>query len=275
VGMVLGLLTALLWGASALIGAPGARALGPLASTVWVQLTGLAIAVPLALAAGPPHGPASAWIAAAVSGLAYVGGGALWTLGVTRGDVGLVTMLISTDGSVAALFAIILGERIAGQVVVPLLIVTTGIILATRSGRSHRSVDRVAVWAGLGGATSFAITFVAGGHATALATPWILLASRGTGSAVILPVAAVAGRIRSPRGVVGSLVGMAALDIAGFGAYILAARHGIAIAAVLASQYALIAVLGGRLVYGEHLARIQRIGIGVTLLGVALVAVTR
>jgi drug/metabolite transporter (DMT)-like permease len=273
--MVLGVLTALLWGASALVGAPGARALGPLASTVWVQLTGLAIAIPLAIAAGPPHGPTSAWIAAAVSGLAYVGGGALWTLGVTRGDVGLVTMLISTDGAVAALVAIVLGERIAGQVVLPLLIVTTGVVLATRSGRSHRSVQPIAIWAGLGGASCFAVTFVAGGHATALATPWILLASRSTGTALIVPLAAVTGRIRSPRGVARSLISMAALDLAGFGAYILAARHGIAIAAVLASQYALVAVLGGRLLYGEHLARIQRIGVGVTLLGMALVAITR
>ncbi len=92
---------------------------------------------------------------------------------------------------------------------------------------------------------------------------------------MLLPYAAATHAFRSPRGVVWSLAGMAALDIGGYATYILAARHGIAIAAVLASQYALIAVLGARLVWGERLAPIQKLGVGVTLVGVALVALTR
>lgn len=270
--IALGMLTALFWGGSSLVGAPGARLLGPIPSLVWIELTGLALVLPLALAGGVPDAPRAAWLAAAASGLTYVLGGGLWNLGVTRGDVGLVTMLISTDGAVAVVLAIAFGEQVGGAVIVPLLLITLGVVLA--AGRGHVQADRVAVWAGLGGALAFGCTFVAGGHAVALPTVWVLLVARATGCAVLVPFAAVRGHIRSPRGAVMSVAGMATLDVAGYGTYILGARDGIAVAAVLASQYSLVATVGGRFLFGERLSRLQTCGVALTLIGVALVAWT-
>ena len=70
-------------------------------------------------------------------------------------------------------------------------------------------------------------------------------------------------------------LGMALLDIAGYAAFLRGARSSVAIAAVLASQYAIVAVIGGYLAYRERLSSLQSIGVIVTLAGVGALAILR
>jgi drug/metabolite transporter (DMT)-like permease len=59
-------------------------------------------------------------------------------------------------------------------------------------------------------------------------------------------------------------------EIAGMASYALGARHGIAVAAVLASQFAAVAAIGAYVLFHERLSAVQRTGAGVILLGVAV-----
>ena len=120
--------------------------------------------MPLALGAGVPDAPRDDWLLAALAGVAYLGGSACWTFAVRLGAVGIVTMLVATDGAIAATASAILGEEIGLPVALALAVVVAGVLLATRPGE-HAHVTGAAVVLGLLGAASFATVFVAGGHA--------------------------------------------------------------------------------------------------------------
>jgi drug/metabolite transporter (DMT)-like permease len=64
-------------------------------------------------------------------------------------------------------------------------------------------------------------------------------------------------------------------EVGGFAAYAVGARHGIAIAAVLGSQFAAIAALGALVLYRERLSRAQVAGIVVIAAGVAALSALR
>jgi len=64
-------------------------------------------------------------------------------------------------------------------------------------------------------------------------------------------------------------------EVLGFVSYTAAARHGIAIAAVLGSQFAALATLAGYVLFKERLGRVQLIGVAVVLIGVASLSALR
>jgi drug/metabolite transporter (DMT)-like permease len=58
----------------------------------------------------------------------------------------------------------------------------------------------------------------------------------------------------------------------GFASYAFGARHGLAVAAVLASQFAGVAVLVGFLAFRERLARLQVVGVLAIVAGVSVLS---
>jgi len=62
------------------------------------------------------------------------------------------------------------------------------------------------------------------------------------------------------------------LEVFGGGVYVVAASENVAIAAVVSSQFAALAALGGFLLFGERLQRLQLIGVVVVVLGVTALA---
>ena len=64
-------------------------------------------------------------------------------------------------------------------------------------------------------------------------------------------------------------------EVAGFFAFTAGARHGIAVAAVLSSQWATIAAVAAYVLFRERLGRIQLIGVVVVIAGVALLSALR
>jgi drug/metabolite transporter (DMT)-like permease len=61
-------------------------------------------------------------------------------------------------------------------------------------------------------------------------------------------------------------------EVAGFVSYAVGARHGIAIAAVLASQFAALAAVGAAVFFKERLTRVGVAGVVVIAVGVAVVS---
>lgn len=91
---------------------------------------------------------------------------------------------------------------------------------------------------------------------------------------VTIPLAATQ-RLPLPRGATPLVVATGLAEVAGFAAYAVGARHGIAIAAVLGSQFAAIAALGAVVLYRERLTRAQMLGIVVIAVAVASLSALR
>jgi len=270
VAVVFGLLCALSWGSSSIFGARASRAYGALATTFWVQIAGLLLIIPFAVASGVPDAPGDDWLLALIAGIAYLGGSAAWTFAVRVGAVGIVTMLVATDGAIAATTSAILGEEVGLPVAAGLAVIVAGVLLATRPGE-HARVTRAAVLLGLLGAVSFATVFVAGGRATGLELPWVLLVTRSVATLLLLPIA-VQQRSGVPRRAFRDVFLMAATDTAGYAFYLAGATRSVAIAAVIGAQYALVTVIISSVAFHERLTRVQIAGVLLTLTGVATVA---
>ena len=64
-------------------------------------------------------------------------------------------------------------------------------------------------------------------------------------------------------------------EVIGFVSFVVGARHGIAIAAVLGSQFAALAAIAAFLFFGERLRRVQIAGVCAIAVGVAVLSVLR
>src|SRR5262249_37176097 len=119
-----------------------------------------------------------------------------------------------------------------------------------------------------------ALCFGVGLYATArigteLPLVWAILPARLAGAFFVALPLALTARLRLTRRALPLVVASGLLEVIGFASYALGARHGIAIAAVLASQFAAVAALGGYVLFGERLTRTQLVGVILILAGVA------
>ena len=107
-------------------------------------------------------------------------------------------------------------------------------------------------------------------------TLWPLAVSKAVGVLMVVAAAAMARQSPAPllrdRLTLGIALLAGALDVLGNALYVLAARAGmLSVAGVLSSLYPASTVLLARLVYGERLRLIQRVGLVVAVAGVGLV----
>jgi drug/metabolite transporter (DMT)-like permease len=289
-----GLGAAAAWALSTLCSSRSSRLLDPPSVVAWVMLVGLVVSAPIALSEGIPaslHGSTLVWWV--LAGAGNVGGLVLGYAALRTGQVGLVAPLLSTEGAIAAVMAIIAGERLAPAVAVALAVIAVGVVLAAVASRSRpqaepgwsvspESSDVVAakpvgaVVLAIVGALVFGISLYATGRAgSKLPLAWVVLSARLVGALGLAAPLALAGRLHVARGIV-PLVGTAALcEVAGFFSFAAGARHGIAVAAVLSSQFAALAALGAYLLFKERLGRIQLAGVATVAVGVALLSAVR
>jgi uncharacterized membrane protein len=276
-----GLGAALAWATATLCSSRSTRMIGEGPVLAWVMLVGLIALTPV-LVAGPRPGHVSTtdliWLV--VGGAGNAGGLLLVYRGLRVGKVGVVAPIASTEGAIAALVAILAGESLSPGVGATLLVVVAGIVLSSRpaedgpepGSEGHRDA-RIAVLCAIGAALAFGISLYGIGRLSGnLPAAWILLPARLAGVvAVALPLLA-AGRLTLTRAAVPFVVVAGLCEVLGFVSYTVGAQHGIAIAAVLSSQFAAIAAVGAFLVFGERLARHQAAGVAAILAGVAVLS---
>jgi drug/metabolite transporter (DMT)-like permease len=82
----------------------------------------------------------------------------------------------------------------------------------------------------------------------------------------------VTGRRRMSRAALPLVVVCGLCDVLGFASFALGARHGLAVSAVLASQFAAIAAVVAYLAFHERLARVQVIGVTTIVVGVSVLS---
>jgi drug/metabolite transporter (DMT)-like permease len=272
-----GLGAAAAWAVTALTAATSSRRIGSPSTLAWVMLTGLLVVGPVALAQGKPaglDGAALGWLA--LAGAGNVGGLLLLYTGFRLGGVGVVAPVSSTEGAVAALIAVAAGEELGAGTALALAAIVAGVVLVA-SAHAHvpdlEHVDPRAALFGLAAAGAFGTSLYATGRASLdLPIAWAILPPRLLGVAFVFVPLLLARRLRLTRAAAPFVVGGGLAEVVGFTCYAFGARHGIAVAAVLASQFAALAAVAAAVLYGERLGRNGVVGVAVIAVGVAVVS---
>lgn len=268
-----GLGAAFAWGAGTFCSARSSRIIGAASVVAWVMLFGL-LANLVVIAVGPQPGSLSradiAWML--VSGLCNIAGLLLEYAALRRGKVGIVTPVASTEGAVAALLAVAAGEALGLATAVPLALVTLGIVLAGVAPDESTPDRRTSTgfWLAALAALSFGIGIFATGHLSAsLPAGWAVLPPRLVGVALVTIPLAMMRRLKLSRSALPLVVFTGLAEVLGFVCYAAGARHSVAIAAVLGSQFAVVASVAAYLLLRERLTRLQLAGVVVIVFGVA------
>jgi drug/metabolite transporter (DMT)-like permease len=278
-----GLGAALVFATVTLCNSRSSRMIGPSQLLAWVMLIGLAIVAPLVVLEGVPDdldSESGAWLA--VAGIGNVVGLLLAYAALRVGKVGIVAPVIATQGAVAALLAVIAGESIGVGAAVTLAVIAVGVVLAGLADEPGEEAEGHATGASL---RSHAMLYALGAafaigwslYATARASidlpvVWALLPSRVIGVAVVTVPLMLRSGLRMTREALPLVLVAGVCEVLGFALFALGARHGIAVSAVLASQFAAVAAVAAYFLFGERLARVQLAGVTLIVAGVGVLS---
>ena len=275
IAIVGGLAAAAMWAASALCISRSTRMLPPVAILGSVLLIGSVVSAPFALAQGVPAGLGREQVGLIV--LTTIGNttGLLFAYSSLRfGKVGVVAPITSAQGAAAAVIAVLAGEQIATGAGVALGVIVLGVVLSSMTRTNEFGSDRregLAVGLAIGAALFFGLGLFAMGRLSEdVPIAWIIFPSRTIAVLLVTVPLAIAGRMRMTREAAPLVVASGLLEIAGLVAFTLGARHGIAVAAVLGSQFAAISAVAAFVLFRERLARVQIVGVAVIATGVAV-----
>ncbi len=171
------------------------------------------------------------------------------------GKVGVVAPIASTEGAIAAVISIALGEKLTAGVAVCLGVVACGVVLVTMRGRASDVHLRPSLYA-LGASCLFGVNLVASSRAgDALGPLWTILVARIVGVSLIALPLILRGSLRPPGRAWWMVAFSAAAEVIGFTFYVIGSHHGVAIPAVLGSQFAAVATIGSFVIFGERIGR--------------------
>jgi len=271
---------ALCWAASSLSSARSARRIGAWSTLAWVMLIGTVVSVPATVAFG---GGASLTtellLLLVISGVSNIAGLLLVYTAFSDGKVAVIAPIVSTEGAIAAVLAVLAGESLAVGSAAMLVLIVIGIALAATTADSddvsevatvvarHRSVPVVALLA----ACSFGTSIYATARASAeLPIAWAVAPPRILGVLLVFVPLAASSRLRLTRPALPLVVTAGVAEVVGFALFAVGSRHGVAVAAVLASQFAAIAAVAAYFLFRERLTRVQVAGVATIVIGVAV-----
>jgi len=306
-----GLAAAVLWATATLCSSRTSRMLGSRTVIAWVMIIGVLVGAPLAWVTPLPATiEPSTYALLGVAGLCYALGLWLTYQALTIGKVAIVAPIVATEGAVAAVIAIALGDTVGVAAGLALAIIAAGVVLSSME-RSTPDVPagdldlvadaldepepepvavappgpmtptppladgdlRRSVLLAITAAAVFGIGLFSSGRAAAvLPAVWVALAARIVGVVVISIPIAVTGRLRLTRVALPLLVIAGAGEIIGSTASAWGARESIPIVAVMGSQFAAIAAVAAFVLFGERLGRIQVAGVVLIVVGVTALA---
>ena len=277
--VLLGLASAVVYGASDFLGGLTTKRSSAYAVVVWSRFAGL-----LMLAAGVvltgeamPRGSDLAW--GALGGLGGGSGVVLLYRGLARGRMSIVAPTAAVGGAtIPVLTGLLLGERPPALALggVMLAIAAIALVSSSPDGTADPADARrlpPGLLEGVGAGLGFALFFVCLDQTSGTADLWPLLAAR-----VSIAVAGIAGiatrsSLRPAAGSAGWVIAVGVLDMAANLLYIMATRHGLlSVVAVLVSLYPASTLVLARLVLKERMTGVQLGGLAAAAAGVALIA---
>lgn len=279
-----GLGAALSWAIATLASSRSSRMIGPMSVLGWVMAVGLVAAIGPALLASPVDLGLPQIAGLVVLGLSHNAGLLLVYAALSIGRVSIVAPIVATEGALAALLSVVLGDSMAVSTALVLAVIAIGVVLASyerpRDGADASASApppgqaRRAALLAIASAFAFSVGLVLSGRLGAGGIPpaWVIVASRTVGVTVIVLPLVLTRRFRLTRPAVPLVVLAGILEALGTGIYVVAASADIAVAAVLSSQFAGIAALGGFLLFHERIQRLQVAGVVTIAVGVTILA---
>lgn len=304
-----GLGAAALWAAATLCSSRSSRMLGSRVVLAWIMIVGVAVGLPIAVASPPPSTVAPSTFALLfLAGSCYVVGLQLTYAALRVGKVSIVAPIVSTEGAVAALVSVALGDPIGAIAALMLVAIAVGVVLSSIErarpevaagdfdvladaidepapgpavgpapagvGANERPVDarRTAALAAVA-ALVFGVGIVAAGRAALLVpVSWVALAARLIGIVGVAMPLLIQGRLRVSRAALPLVVIAGIGEVVGSMLSAWGSRESIAITAVMGSQFAALAAVAAFLLFKERLARVQLVGVVLIVAGVTVLA---
>jgi drug/metabolite transporter (DMT)-like permease len=270
-GIAAGVLSALSFGAGDFAGAFAARRAGALVVVAGAHIVGLVALMVGVLIVRPPMPDAGAALLGAAAGVAGVVGLAALFRGMSLGSMGIVTSL-SGAGSLA--IPLVAGA-VLGATVAPLQLVGVACAAGAAAAGGGASRDeagrRALLTAGLA-AVGFGAWYVLLDAAARHGDPlWALALSRASSAAIAAALAA--GRVEMARLPIRIVIAAGLFDVAGNALYVVARDQiPIGLAAALVGLYPIVTMLLARLLLGERLSRLGRLGVVLAVVGIVLIS---
>ena len=300
-----GLGAATLWAAATLCSSRSSRMLGSRVVLAWIMIVGVVVGLPVAVVSPPPTTVAPSTFALLfLAGTCYVVGLQLTYAALRVGKVSIVAPIVSTEGAVAALVSVALGDSIGLIAGLTLVAMAVGVVLSsverarpevaagdfdlvadaidepapTQGQQASRPVEplvdarRTTVLA-IVSAGVFGIGLVAAGR-SALLVPvsWVALSARLIGIVGVVIPLLIQRRLRLSRAALPLVVIAGIGEVVGSMLSAWGSRESIAITAVMGSQFAALAAVAAFLLFGERLARVQLVGVVLIVAGVTVLA---
>jgi drug/metabolite transporter (DMT)-like permease len=275
------------------------------------MVVGVIIALPVAIVSPPPDTLApGTLVLLGIAGVCYVIGLQCTYAGLRIGKVSIVAPIVATEGAVAAVIAIALGDSVGVTAGLMLAAIAIGVVLSTlepgrtdvaagdfdvvidalddsppahvsrpfdptvRTATGERPIDtRRATLFAVGAALFFGVGLVASGRAALLVpVAWVALSARLVGVFVVVIPLVAQGRLRLTRVALPLVVLAGAGEVLGSMLSAWGSRESIPITAVMGSQFAAFAAVAAFLFFGERLGRLQTIGVVVIVAGITALA---
>jgi drug/metabolite transporter (DMT)-like permease len=279
-----GLGAALSWAIATLVSSRSSRMIGPMSVLGWVMVVGLVVAIVPALLAGPVDLGTPELAGLVVVGLSHNFGLLLAYKALSIGRVSIVAPIVATEGALAAVLSVVFGEPLTGAMAFLLGAISVGVVLAaversadpaTPSAAAPEATRRAALFA-VAAALTFSVGLLVAGRLGQEGMPpaWVMLASRTIGVLIIALPLVLTRRFRLTRAAAPLVAVAGVLEVFGGAIYVVAASApgGVAVAAVLSSQFAAIAAVVAFFLFRERLQRIQVIGVAIIAIGITVLA---
>ena len=274
-GIALALASSVAWGVSDFLGGMQSRRISVLTVLLVSQPVGLVLVLAVALAAGGD--PLSRHDAAIA-----IGGGAAVVLALGAFYRAMALGSVSVVATIGALGVVVPiagglagGEEPAAIQALGVVAGVVGVVLVAREPDPEwRTAGRAAVGLAALAALGFGTFFLALDATSGPEPTWTIVAARCGGVGMLLIAAAFTRpSMRIERALLPALLAIGCLDVLANSLFAVATNHGLlSLVAVAGSLYSAVTVLLARFVLGERLAPVQRAGVIVALLGVALIA---
>ena len=284
-----GLGAAILWATATVASSRSSRLIGSRVVLAWVMIVGVAVGLPIGILSGVPADiPPGAPFLLLLAGICYAAGLQLTYAALTIGKVAIVAPIVATEGAIAAMIAVALGDPIGLIAGVLLAVIAIGVVLSSleRSGPAVPAGDiaiepddaqgtdtRRAVILSIVAALIFGVGLVASGKAALLVPPiWVALTARFVGLAVVVLPVVLQRRLRVTRQTLPLVLVAGVGEIFGSSLSAWGATQSIAVVAVLGSQFAAIAAVAAYFLFHERLAPVQVVGVVLVVFGVTALA---
>jgi len=277
VPIVLGLASALAWGAADFTGGLASRRTNVYGVVIVAEAVGMVLVAATAFVTGEPIPPLQTWLWGGASGL--TGGVGLLILYRSLSS-GRMSVAAPVSAVIAAIIPVLVGAFVDG---LPGLWTFVGIILALAAvwlisrgeGGETAAIRLNEIYLPLLAGMTFGMFFVFMHQASRDSTLWPIVASRLASTISILGYALVMRQPWIPERKQWPIIALSSLlDVSGNGFYVLGGQVGrLDVAAVLGSLYPGSTVALARLVLKERITRLQMIGILAALMAIVLIAV--